>query len=78
MKRQCPKCESMDVKLNEKGQLICFTCFNISSTDSARELSARSDKDIPPFPAELERKHEVRRTRKNNSSVDSTYKRVVA
>lgn len=79
MKKQCPNCESLDVQVNEKGHLVCFTCFNIFSSDNLNKLAA--SKELPPFPEELERSHNKRkssRDKKSDSSDGNAYKRVIS
>jgi uncharacterized Zn finger protein (UPF0148 family) len=80
MRKHCPNCESLDVQLNEKGQLVCFTCFNIFSSDSLMDRHASPE--LPPFPEELERRTNKRKESRVRKSDDddhtSPYRRVVA
>lgn len=46
---KCPICESSDVHLNKKNELFCFTCFNLSSSDT-------KNNQPPSFPENLERR----------------------
>ncbi|MBN1113836.1 MAG: hypothetical protein JXA66_00705 [Oligoflexia bacterium] len=71
MKHRCPNCESYDVVVNSKGEITCFTCFNINSTDNLFEIKLKKQATPPPFPFELERRRAKRKTARQYDEIKS-------
>ena len=70
MKYQCPFCESFDVKRNDVGEVVCFSCFSVCSESIDDMLWGRINETPPPFPEELERRKTKRSTRSQRGSSD--------
>ena len=78
MKYQCPVCNSFDVKKNEFGDVICFSCFSIcSDNDLDTMLWGRALDAPPPFPEKLERKKNKRTHRERNNNSNDIMRRVI-
>jgi len=79
MKYQCPFCESFDVRKNELGEVVCFSCFNICSyNDIDTLLWGRVTETPPPFPDTLEKRKSKRSSRgQRSSSASEIIRRII-